>query len=156
MIKRIFLWGLIILLVIQLVPVNRENPKVIPVQDFINAEKPNEKVADLLKRACYDCHSNETKYPAYAYVAPVSWVVKDHINEGREHGNFSIWTTYNTDIQTKFLSEAIEEIEKGKMPMKSYILWHSEAQLKASEKDELIQFFKDLREKVKLRTLKTE
>lgn len=148
MIKRILLWSVLILVLIQFIPVDRTNPPVKQEQDFLVAENAPAEVRTLLRNACYDCHSNETKYPKYAYVAPISWIIKDHVNEGREHGNFSIWTTYNKDIQEHFMEEAAEEIEKGGMPLKSYTPWHEEANLNAAQKDVLINYFRSVRAKV--------
>jgi hypothetical protein len=71
--------------------------------NFVDARKSPEKIRTLLKNACYDCHSNETVYPKYAFIAPVSWSVKSHVNEGREHLNFSVWGTYNKDLKENML-----------------------------------------------------
>ena len=85
-------------------------------------------------RACGDCHSNETKWPWYSNIAPLSWSIYNHVMEGREHFNVSMW-----GIQKKNEGEdAAEEVEEGKMPLKSYLLAHPEARLSDAEKKELI------------------
>ena len=100
----------IILLVLglsQLIPVDRNNPPVKGNEDFVKIFNTPSTVQEILKSACYDCHSNETIYPDYAYIAPISWAIKDHINEGREHLNFSVWATYNKDLKKNMLENAI-------------------------------------------------
>ena len=85
--------------VIQLIPVDRKNPSVKMSENFVDIYKTPQNIKNILQRACYDCHSNETIYPRYSYIAPISWSIKNHINEGREHMNLSIWETYNKDLQ---------------------------------------------------------
>lgn len=99
-------------------------------------QEPNwdsEQTRTLAKRACFDCHSNETVWPIYSRVAPVTWFVTDHVVEGREHLNFSEWNTYRGETE-----EIAEEIAEGKMPMESYLPMHPEAKLTAAEKQQLI------------------
>lgn len=113
---------------IQFIPVDRSNP---PVVQEPNWDSPQTKV--LMERACYDCHSNQTKWPAYSYVAPVSLLVADHVQEGRHEFNLSDWGRNPGEGE-----EMIEEIQKGEMPMASYLLLHPEARLTDAEKDLLI------------------
>lgn len=102
--KKIFkiaLWAILGLLLIQLIPIDRTNPPVNEKDNFVKVENTPKEVEVLLKKACYDCHSNETKYPSYAYIAPISWSIKHHINEGRKHLNFSVWNTYNEYLKKR-------------------------------------------------------
>lgn len=92
--KRILLGLVGLLLVIQFFRIDKTNPPVNQAKDFIKLSSPPAKVAQLLKDACYDCHSHETKYPWYTNIAPVSWWIKNHIDHGREHLNFSVWADY--------------------------------------------------------------
>ncbi|HRR08561.1 MAG TPA: heme-binding domain-containing protein [Rhodothermales bacterium] len=117
--------GLFILM--QLIPIDRENPAV--TLDM-PAPKP---VKDILKRACYDCHSNETKWPWYSYLAPVKFMIRHHIDEGRNKVNFSTWDQPQGEEKAEIPEEIIEVIEKGEMPTWDYILMHAEAKL--SNKD---------------------
>lgn len=112
---------------IQLVPVDRENPPV-----GMDIPSSNE-VKSILRRACYDCHSNETDWPWYGHVAPLSWLVADDVEEGREELNFSTWNSYNAEKIRKKIGEIWEEVEEGEMPPWSYLLTHGEARL--SEQD---------------------
>jgi hypothetical protein len=84
---------------------------------------------ELAVRACFDCHSNETKWPWYASVAPISWRVQDHVDEGREKLNFSEW-----DRPQEEAEEAAEVVAEGEMPLWDYLLVHAEARLTADEK----------------------
>ena len=145
MIKKILFTAIAIFAAIQFIRVDKINPVSVPEKDFINVTQPSKEVADLLKTSCYDCHSNETKYPWYFNVAPVSWWLKNHINEGREELNFSLWTDYDAKKKDKKLEESIELINNGEMPMFSYTLAHQEAKLSATQQKALNNFFISLR-----------
>jgi len=120
--------ALVVLLVLaQFVPVERTNP---PVGDEIQA--PPEVMA-VLKRSCYDCHSNETVWPAYSRVAPISWLVAHDVNEGRSGVNYSEWGALSADDKAHLLEETWEEVEEGKMPLKKYMLLHQDARLSDSD-----------------------
>jgi len=113
----------VVFLAIQLVPVNRTNPPV--VADF---DGPPD-VAKVLRTSCYDCHSNETSWPWYSRVAPVSWLVAHDVEEAREHLNFSAWGSLDSKRRAKLADEIWEEVEDGEMPLKQYLIAHSEARL---------------------------
>ena len=92
-------------------------------------------------RACGDCHSNESKWPAYAYVAPVSWFVVHHVNDGRDGFNTSEFDFSSASAQ-KLAAKAGRQIERGEMPLSSYLLIHPEAKLADAEKTILINGIK--------------
>ena len=98
-------------------------------------------VQTLLEAACYDCHSNETKYPWYSQVAPVSWFVADHIQEGREALNFSTFGNLSANDRSEVMEESAENIQEGEMPLESYVWMHPEAKLSAAQRETLIQWF---------------
>ena len=125
---RVLFGLLVIFVLIQFVPVDRENP---PVVREVAWDSPETKA--IAERACYDCHSNNTHWPWYSYVAPVSWRVADHVEHGREHLNFTDWTQPNEDLE-----ENIEVIEEGEMPLSDYLRLHPEAKLTEAEKEQLI------------------
>lgn len=135
--------GLVIIVVIvimQLIPTDK--PEVIksnPNGLLVNNQF-SDSVSRLLKNACYDCHSNETKYPWYSYIAPVSWLVERDTRIGRTNLNFSDWETYSKMDKAKILDELIEEVEGGNMPMPIYILMHPEAKLSVSDRELLIEW----------------
>ena len=95
----------------------------------------------MLKETCYDCHSNETKYPWYSNIAPISWLVADHRNEARHHLNFSIWGDYSQKRKDHKLEECIEMVQEGEMPMDSYTWFHPEAKLTEDQKQYLLEWF---------------
>ena len=134
--KKIGLGLVGLFLVLQLVPYgcSHENPAVRQEPAW---DKPETRA--LAKRACFDCHSNETVWPWYSWVAPVRFVVAHHVDDGREHLNFSEW-----DKPQKDAHEAAEEIEEGEMPMSGYVALHSEADLSDAEKKQLMDSFKKM------------
>lgn len=94
-----------------------------------------ENVHAILQKACYDCHSNNTNYPWFDQIQPVMWWVTHHINEGKEHLNFSEFATYSTKKQTKKIDEIGDVVSDDEMPLESYTLMHKEARLTPEEKD---------------------
>ncbi len=145
--KKILIISLTVLLtfgLIQLIPVDRTNPPVAQNENFVQNMKTPQKIEGLLRNACYDCHSNETEYPGYAYVAPISWSVKHHINEGREHGNFSVWGKYGKEAQETFIQRSISTIQDRSMPLPGYIAQHPEANLTDAERKLLTNYFENL------------
>ncbi len=142
---KTFLWillGLIIIFAgIQFIPVDRSAEEVDQMVEFATIEQPPSELATLLKDACYDCHSYETTYPWYAKVAPVSWMIQDHVTHGRGNLNFSIWGTYPKDKQAHKMEEVAEEVAEGEMPLKGYVAMHAEAQLTAQQKEMLENWF---------------
>jgi hypothetical protein len=142
-VKKVLIGLLIILVAIQFVRIDKTNPPVEESQEFMTLTAPPAEIASLMKVACYDCHSHETKYPWYTNVAPVSWWVKDHIDEGREHLNFSVWGTYSAKKAAHKLEECYEEVEERHMPLESYPLMHPEAKLSDEQVDLLVSWFKE-------------
>lgn len=142
--KKILLWTIIILVAIQLIPVDRTNKPVRTQDNFVDIYKTSPQIREILKNACYDCHSDETKYPSYSYIAPISWVLKDHVNQGREHLNFSKWGTYNKDLTTNALEKNIQTIKNYEMPMPSYIQYHPKANLTKKQREELENYFQEI------------
>jgi hypothetical protein len=127
---RIALVVLVLLLALaQLVPVRRDAP---PVTADVGAPPP---VDALLRRACYDCHSHETRWPWYAWVAPASWLVADDVHEGREHLDFSAWDTYPPGKRAKKLDRVADAVTKGWMPYWPYLIVHRDARLAPAEVD---------------------
>ncbi len=138
---KILLYVLLGLIVIQFIPVDRVNPPVDSKLNFVEINKTPQDVQQLLKNACYDCHSYETKYPNYAYVAPISWSVKSHVNDGRKHANFSVWGKYSDDLKRDVLQKSIEELDSQEMPLAGYVVYHDEAKLSSADRKKLIDYF---------------
>ncbi len=143
--KQIGLGLLMILIICQFFRIDKTNLTVHNVLDIASITKATPEIMAMLKTACYDCHSNEVVYPWYTNIAPVSWWIKNHVNEGCHHLNFSLWGTYKSRRMDKKLKECAEMIEEGEMPMTSYTLMHGEAKLSKEQKEKLIAWFTSLR-----------
>jgi hypothetical protein len=117
------------LLFIQLAPVERTNP---PVEKEISVPAD---VKAILRNACYDCHSNQTTWPWYSSIAPVSWLLVSDVINGREEMNFSTWNSYPAKKQSAKRKKVWEEVKDGEMPPLPYRLMHPEARLSAGEKE---------------------
>lgn len=134
--RRVLLWtvfgGLLLFGLIQLVPYGRDHSNP-PVTGEPSWDSPETRA--LAVDACFDCHSNETKWPWYSNVAPASWLVQSDVDRGRETLNFSEWNRPQ-EVET----EEIEEVIRGgSMPPWYYVVQHSNARLSGTEKDQLIR-----------------
>lgn len=135
--KRIFLILLVVLVVIQFIPTDKSTPDINPTHTFAIAAQPPAGILAQLKSSCYDCHSYETTYPWYTYVAPVSFWISGHIRNGRKALNFSTWGERSASDQKHLLHECAEEIAEGHMPPKGYYRMHKKAYLDETKKAEL-------------------
>lgn len=99
------------------------------VAAFETETNPSPEVKAILNTACYDCHSDNTEYPWYNNIAPVSYWLADHIEDGKKHLNFSDWQNYDTKKKDHKLEELIEEVKEGEMPLKEYTWTHGDAKL---------------------------
>ena len=140
--KKVLIIIIVAFILIQFFPINKNNSIATPQLDFLKIKNTPESTANLIRNACYDCHSNESKYPWYSNVQPLGWFLENHIKEGRKELNFSTFATYQKKKQVKKLEEAVEMIEHSEMPLDSYIIAHSEAKLTVAEQKELIDYFK--------------
>jgi hypothetical protein len=129
-IVRLLLAGVGVLALLQLVPYGwwHENPPVVA-----DAAWPDPLAAELARDACYDCHSNETEWPVYSYIAPMSWLVRGDVEAGRDELNFSRW-----DEDDGEADDAAEALLDGSMPPSQYELLHPDARLSDEEVDHLV------------------
>ena len=137
-----------VLIIIQFFRIDKTIKPINTKTDYISVAQTNPEISTLLKNACYDCHSNQPTYPWYTNIAPVSWWIKNHINEGSRHLNFSDWETYTSKRKDHKLEECIEMIEEGEMPMNSYTWMHGETKLTNAQRTLLIDWFKAERTKL--------
>jgi len=119
---------------------SHQNPPVAPGRDVLASNAPPASVALSLKNACYDCHSFETKWPWYSYVAPVSWYVVRDVNAARATLNFSDWPHDDARRVRKRWKHIAEEVENGEMPMPNFARMHSEARLTEQQRAELVKW----------------
>ncbi|MCD6016919.1 MAG: hypothetical protein K0S53_40 [Bacteroidetes bacterium] len=143
--KNITIFLIFLLLLIQSVRFDKTSEPLDPAKDFVTITSANAEVSHILKTACYDCHSNQPTYPWYSNLAPISWWMQNHIDEGSHHLNFSIWGTYSEKRKDHKLEECIEMVEEDEMPMASYTWMHKEAKLTDAQKLQLVEFFKATR-----------
>ncbi len=134
------------LLAVQLFQIDKNNPTYDSNKEMLAQVSAPAEVKAILKQACYDCHSYETEYPWYTNVAPLSWWIEEHIEDGRKHFNFSEWGNYDLKKKKHKLEELIEMVEEGEMPLNSYTWAHSEANLSAQQVEELISWTKSTME----------
>ena len=138
---RFFLAALVLFLVVaQFVGPGRTNPAIEPAQALEAHAAVPVAIGATLRRACFDCHSDETRWPAYARLAPVSWLVIGHVNEGRERLNFSRWGGYHPFERADLLDDACKAVRGGEMPLASYLLLHGDARLSSSDVSALCEW----------------
>jgi hypothetical protein len=114
---------------IQFIPTSRNINPEIPSTDFILTYKVPDEVGRLLHTSCYNCHSNNTAYPWYSKIQPVSWFLDSHIKKGKAELNFSEFGTYSVRKQKSKLKSMVNQIEKDEMPLSSYTFIHRDAKL---------------------------
>ena len=117
-------------------------PATLPTDANQELKAPQEIIA-VLKRSCYDCHSNSVEYPWYSHVAPFSWFTQSHVQKGRSVVNFSIWESYDKEKKIKLL-ERLPKAIKIRMPLPSYLWLHKEAKLTNQEKKMLTKWAEEL------------
>lgn len=130
-----------VVLAIQFIPVERNVSTVPPGQSFEKTEKVPANVAAILKVSCYDCHSNNTRYPWYSELQPGAWFMARHIKKGKEELNLDEFNDYSKRRKKAKIKSIISQIEKEEMPLKSYLLLHPDAGLTPNKKKVLLQFF---------------
>ena len=132
--------GLLLLMVFtvsQLVRPARTNPTTDPARTLFHIRPVPAHVASALDRACRDCHSNDTRWPWYSNVAPVSWFVIDHVNHGRSHFNYSDWSRHDAEEGRRLLATACRLVREQEMPLLSYTWMHRHASLSPADVDAL-------------------
>lgn len=151
-IKKTLIGLVVILVVIQFIRPEKNNNATASADDINALYTVPDSVQQILKRACYDCHSNTTQYPWYSNIQPVAWWLNDHIHEGKDELNFSEFGKRPLAKQVKKLKKLAEEVEEGEMPLNSYTWIHKEAVLTESEKHTLINWANRLSEQVAVNT----
>ena len=145
--KKILIGIVLILVILQFFNPEVNNEGYESVTAFEEETKPSPEVTAIFKADCYDCHSNQTNYPWYASIAPISFFINNHIEEGKEHFNVSDWESYSPKTKDHKLEELIEEVEEDEMPLNSYTWLHGD--LTNQEKKVLIEWATDLRKNYK-------
>ena len=140
-ILRVLKWIAIVLIVvflgIQFIRPARTNPPVDESQTIFSRTQMTPQVSTILVRSCRDCHSNKTVWPWYTNVAPISWWLTNHVNEGRQNLNLSEWGRLPPDRQDRKLRQICDEVSDAVMPLSSYLPMHPQARLSAEDKKTL-------------------
>lgn len=144
MLKKILYALLIIVVLIQFYRPEKNISVETSTTDFLTLTKANDDISTLINSSCYDCHSNNTNYPWYAEVAPISWWISGHVDHGKEELNFSEWGSYSEKKMNHKLKEIVEELEEKEMPLESYLPMHPEAKLSDQQIQQLITWVKKL------------
>ena len=135
--RRTFRWAattlVVIAITIQFVRPARTNPAADPSHTLTALRPVPAHVTIVLDRACRDCHSNETRWPWYSQIAPVSWFVIDHVNHGRSHFNYSDWASYPAADRARLLKYSCDLAREDKMPLPSYRWIHRTARLSRAD-----------------------
>lgn len=140
MLKKILLFLLVALVVIQFIHPKRNKTSGEQVNSIGKVYAIPADVESILKKACTDCHSNNTSYPWYSRLQPVHWWLNNHVREGKEHLNFDEYTNRSLRYQYHKMEETIEQVKEGEMPLNSYTWTHKDARLTQEEKDKLIDW----------------
>lgn len=139
--KLVLMVILSVFVIMQFFSSNQANPTFDEAKDFIALTNPPADIKKMIESSCYDCHSHKTKFPWYANIAPVSWLLADHVEEGREHLNFSVWGDYDEEKANHKLHECEEEVEEKEMPLDSYTWTHGDARLTKDQREKLAEWF---------------
>ncbi|MBA4168677.1 MAG: heme-binding domain-containing protein [Chitinophagaceae bacterium] len=148
MIRKILVFLLVVLLIIQFFR---------PAKNVSISAQPNalakvypvpENVDTIMTHACYDCHTNNSRYPWYFNVQPSAWFLANHIRDGKRHLNFDEFMTYPKDKQDDKLKDLIDMVDADDMPLSSYTWMHADARLNKEQKAAITAWAKDLRKKI--------
>ena len=116
-------------LVIQFFPVDR---RTLETEGLVEAPDP---VMAVLRQSCFDCHSNQTRWPWYGYIAPFSWLIEDHVSEAREELDFTAWNQYDEDERLELQENVWDEVDLEEMPPDYYVLLHPEARITQEDRE---------------------
>ena len=137
--KKVLLGLLGVLLIIQFIHPEKNDSGATP-GDIAGKYSVPDEVMSVLKPACYDCHSNQTRYPWYASIQPVAWWLAEHVNDGKKHLNFHEFTTRKIAVQNHKLEEIVEMVKEEEMPLGSYTWTHADARLTDAQRELIVNW----------------
>lgn len=144
--KKVLKWSVVVLALVflgaQAYRPDLTNPAVDERKTLRANTQLTPEVSAIFERSCKDCHSNQTTWPWYSNVSPVSWFLKNHIEEGRRELSFSEWATYAKRKRERKLHEICEQVESGNMPLSSYLPLHPSARLSDEDKRRICEWTK--------------
>lgn len=151
LLKKLGLGLLVIFVILQFFPAPKNRATEPGTQHISRLYSIPAPVEQVLKTACYDCHSNNTRYPWYAHIQPLGWWLNKHITEGKEELNFSSFASYSVRRQYHKLEEVSEMVETEEMPLSSYTFIHRDSRLDTAQKALLLTWAKATRDSMKAR-----
>lgn len=138
--KKILLTVFVVFIAMQFIRPPRNSSNTLQTADMVTHFSTPANVEGILKTSCYDCHSNNTRYPWYANVQPIGWLLTSHVKGGKEDLNFNEFTTYSKRRKLSRLKSIQNSIKDGSMPLGSYTLLHNDAKLSAEGKASIIEW----------------
>lgn len=147
--KRILIILLIIFVLIQFIRPEKNKSQGISPNDISTIYPVPDSIQSILKVACYDCHSNNTRYPWYAEIQPVGWWLNNHIVDGKKDLNFSEFTKYRIRKQYVKFEQIIKLVKGNAMPLASYTWIHKDAVLSDRQKHAIIEWCTSIRDSIK-------
>lgn len=145
LVNKIFIILLLLIVVSQFFGPDKNDGDIASVNLFLTETNPPENVKKILETTCFDCHSNKTTYPWYNSITPLNFWLDHHIEEGKEHLNFSEWSSYSLKKKDHKIDELYEEVEEGEMPLNSYTWLHKEANLSQDQIEAIVTWGKKVR-----------
>ncbi len=142
--KKTLLIILVVVVVIQFIRPKKNISNEV-INDITTVLTVPEDVQEIIKISCADCHSNNTNYPWYSEIAPISWYLASHVNDGKKHLNFSEWTTYNKNQKEHIIKDLKKELKSKKMPLNSYLWIHKDAVVSADQYKILLDWVNTLK-----------
>lgn len=149
--QKIVLILLVAFIIIQFFHPQHNTSNAAQPNNITNIYGANEEIKNILKTSCYDCHSNNTHYPWYAKIQPVAWWLYDHVQEGKHHANYDEFGTLTAARQYHILEESIHEVKEGVMPLKSYLIIHTNSRLTDIQKQAFMNWCQSIRDTLKAR-----
>ncbi|GAA4453871.1 heme-binding domain-containing protein [Rurimicrobium arvi] len=139
---------LVVFIAIQFIRPAKNVSTAAPVNDIASVSLVPDDVNQILHKACYDCHSDNTHYPWYANIQPVYWWMDHHVDEGKDELNFSAWGTYKLKRKLRKYVEISEQVTEGEMPLESYTWMHADAKLSREEANLVINWANEMARKL--------
>jgi hypothetical protein len=135
--RKAIVWLIGVFILIQFIPVPKTNPVADPSEAFRTTRAPGDPAVAIFDRSCRDCHSNDTTWPWYSHLAPVSWLLYRDVHGGRRELNLSEFNTYNNPRKQKKLQDVCEQVKSGEMPPWFYLPMHPDAKLRPGDVETL-------------------
>jgi hypothetical protein len=146
--QKVLLALLAVLVIIQFIKPEKNISLAATPNDLFAHYQAPDSLKQLVKTACYDCHSNNTVYPWYSNIQPVAWWLNDHVTEGKKEFNFSEFASYTPKKADHKLDKLIDEVKEGEMPLKSYTLIHTDAKLSNEQRIALTSWVQGVRKEI--------